>query len=93
MLAIEHSGNLLQGEGILLNGQGTVNGANTIAAAQGWVGSKPMVKIQLSDQLRNFRHAIDHLVCDFKRRLGALHYNPSHSIEFHYIIYPSFHQS
>lgn len=42
MLAIKHSSDLLQGKGILLNGQGTVNGANAIAAAQGWVGSKPV---------------------------------------------------
>ena len=76
LFAVQNCCHLFQGKGILLNGQGAMDGADAVGTAQGRICGKKMGCIQTAYQLGDLRHIVNDLVCDFKRRLFVLHARP-----------------
>ena len=86
MLTIQHSSYLLQGKGILLNGQRTMNGSDAVSTAQGWICGKERRCSQTAHQFCDLCYTVDDLVCDFKGRLFDFHANSSQMSMFDFIL-------
>ena len=94
MLPIQYGRYLLQGKGVLLNGQGTMDGADAIGTAQRRTCRQGREYSQTPHQLGDLRHIVNDLVCDFKGRFLVSHIAPRWvNRHFYYTTHRSFHQS
>ena len=73
VLAVQNSGDLFQTQGVLLDGKGAVNGADTVGAAQIGIARKMIVRGKSAGQLRYFCNIVNDFVCNLKKRLFIFH--------------------
>ena len=73
LFAVQHGGDLLNAQGILLNRQGTVNRPDSVIPAEHRAHGKLIGNRKPAHQLCNFCHQIDHGMRDLKRRIFDWH--------------------
>jgi hypothetical protein len=76
LFAVQNCCHLLQGKGILLDGQGTMDGADAVCSPQGGVRGQLLGRSQPTNQLCNLNNIIDNSICNFKRRFFVPHIPP-----------------
>ena len=82
LFAVQNCCHLLQGKGILLDGQGTMDGADAVCSPQGGVRGQLLGRSQPTNQLCNLNNIIDNSICNFKRRFFCSSYSTSYQNSF-----------